>query len=131
MKDLFKMLDFLRPYKKSVFWGLLFVLICSLSALPLPLIYKTIMDKALPDKNIYLLLLCILGVVFLMLSAQIFAFFQTFSFAQVKEKVFTDLRSKIFEHLQGISLKQFAEQRTGGLLSRITSDVDASQFLLG
>lgn len=43
--------------------------------------------------------------------------------AFIGERVMADLRLRLFEHLQGLSLSFFNERRTGELVSRLTNDV--------
>lgn len=49
---------------------------------------------------------------------------------QVRNIVFARLRLEIYEHLMKMSQSFYANKHTGGLLSRITSDVDEIQNLL-
>jgi subfamily B ATP-binding cassette protein MsbA len=47
--------------------------------------------------------------------------------AYVGQKVVTDFRIRLFEHLEGLSLNFFAKRRTGEILSRLTNDVGVIQ----
>jgi subfamily B ATP-binding cassette protein MsbA len=50
-------------------------------------------------------------------------YFQVYILSFVGERIVTDLRSQLYSHLHDLSLRFFAERRTGELLSRISSDV--------
>jgi len=46
-------------------------------------------------------------------------------------RAISDLRTKLFAHLQNLSLAFFSRARTGDLISRITNDTQALYFIIG
>ena len=50
--------------------------------------------------------------------------------AGVGQQIVLDLRRHLFEHLTGLSLRYFSEQKAGWIIARLTSDVDALSDVL-
>ena len=70
-------------------------------------------------------LFLMLPVVFLILFSlkQIVSFFADFMMNDVAQRVMRDVRYRLFERIQTLSLDYFSKKRTGELVSRITNDV--------
>ncbi|MBI1763869.1 MAG: ABC transporter ATP-binding protein [Acidobacteria bacterium] len=49
---------------------------------------------------------------------------------QVGQWVMRDLRQTLYHHIQGLSLSYYDQHKTGDLISRVTSDVDAIQSFI-
>lgn len=49
---------------------------------------------------------------------------------QVGQKIMRDLRNRLYDHLQGMALKFFADTRTGEIQSRLANDVGGVQSVL-
>ncbi len=62
-----------------------------------------------------------------MMARGTFDFLGTYLLNWVGLQVVTDLRIRIFEHLEGLSLDFFTEAQTGELMSRVTNDVTLVQ----
>ena len=62
-----------------------------------------------------------------MAARGIFDFLGTYLLNWVGLRVVMDLRVRVFEHLESLSLDFFTEARTGELISRVTNDVGVVQ----
>ena len=49
---------------------------------------------------------------------------------QVGQHIMRDLRNQLYDHLQGMSLRFFADTRTGEIQSRLANDVGGVQSVL-
>ncbi len=56
---------------------------------------------------------------------QVVAFFSNYYINDVAQAVMRDIRLRLFERIQTLSLEYFSRKRTGELISRITNDVNA------
>jgi len=147
MKDYRKLFNFARPYWRSLvlagfFMGMVTMLdIFRLSAI-VPLIDRVFTDKPVvftsgkfpvfvehlliqlnsfkPVKVLYLLL--IIMPVALVIRA-VFEYFQSYIMSDVGQKVIRDVRDRVYDRLQTLSLEYFTQKRSGELVSRITNDV--------
>ena len=55
---------------------------------------------------------------------------QTYFTGWVGERILTDLRQRLFSHLQGLSLGYYERNRAGAVISRLTNDVEALDRLV-
>jgi ATP-binding cassette subfamily B protein len=96
-----------------------------LNALP-PLFVKRIVDHAIPERRVGLLLALCAGMVLGPLGAGLLGVAQKYVAALVGERVMFDLRLELFTHLQQQSLGWFARARPGDALSRVLNDVQGA-----
>jgi subfamily B ATP-binding cassette protein MsbA len=73
-----------------------------------------------PLKVLYLLLIVI--PIALVIRA-FFEFLQSYMMSDVGQKVIRDVRNRVYDKLQALSLDYFTQKRSGELISRITNDV--------
>ena len=121
-----------RPYRGRV--ALVFVLIVITSVLGVvnPLLTKAVFDRALfppgQDGPNYTLLYELIAV---MIAVPILAagigVIQTYLTTVVGQRVMQDLRNRLYDHLQSMSLRFFTATRTGELQSRLQNDVGGVQ----
>ena len=88
-----------------------------------PLITKTLIDVALPNKDIYLLNILILS--FLAVSVIEFFLNQCLVYLNiwVRNSVISEFSSKCYRNLQRMSLRFFDREHTGTLMYRLTADI--------
>lgn len=92
-----------------------------------PLVFKRLIDHAIPDRNfasINLLVAAALGLVLLELA---FTLINRWFSASIGEGVIFDMRVALFEHIQRMPLAFFTRTQTGALVSRMQSDVVGAQ----
>lgn len=100
----------------------------ALAGLGPPLLIKSIIDDAIlgdadnSKLNFFILLMIVLVGVSALLAVA-----QTFLSNVVGQSVMFDLRSRLYRHLSGMSMRWFTANRTGEVLSRINNDVGAVQ----
>lgn len=70
------------------------------------------------------------SVVVVMFIKGIASFFAQYSMAYMGQKVLKDIRSQCFDKLSKLSLSFYETQRTGDLMSRVTSDVGVLQTIV-
>ena len=96
----------------------------SLGQLP-PLFTKYIIDGAIAGKNIHLLELLVVGMVVAALVASAIGAWQGYLNSFVGEGIMRDMRDALVQHLHGMSLSFFTSTKTGEIMNRVSSDVDA------
>jgi len=74
------------------------------------------------DKKSTLVRICWAGLIIAFLK-NLFLYIQGFFMAFVQQSFVRDIRNKLFEHYQRLSLAYFHQTRTGQLMSRVTNDV--------
>jgi ATP-binding cassette, subfamily B, bacterial MsbA len=53
-----------------------------------------------------------------------FAYFQSFTMANVEQGLIMNLRNALFKHLHNLDISYFSSERSGNLISRVTNDVN-------
>jgi len=116
-----------RPYGLQIVLLLGTILGVSLLTLIPPLLYRSLIDDALPNRNFRLLNLLALGMVAIPTLNGLLGVLQRYLSARVGEGIIFDLRRSLFEHLQRMSLRFFTHTKTGELMSRLNNDVIGAQ----
>ena len=118
---------FATPYRWKI-TGLLgtIAVISTLSLLP-PLLFRDLIDNALPNRNAIRLNWLALGMVAVPIINGLVGVLQRNLSSQVGEGVIYDLRRTLYQHMQHMSLRFFTESRTGELMSRLNNDVVGAQ----
>jgi len=120
-----RILQFARPYKKLVAGGVLLTLSASFLQLIGPYLTKVAIDDyiAIGDiSGLYIILIIYLSVLIFIFLTQFTQIYVTQYFGQ---RLMYDIRSKLFSHLQMLSLKFFDKNPVGRLMTRVTSDVES------
>jgi len=116
-----------RPY-----WGtalLLILVITFSSALDLvsPLLYRQLVDEALPNRDARLLNWLALGLIGIPILSRLLGIGQGYLSSRAGESLIRDLRRSLYEHIQAMSLRFFTHTKTGELMSRLNNDVSGAQ----
>ena len=120
-----RILQYARPYKKLVTGGIFLTLFASFLQLAGPYLTKLAIDDYITPGNLqglYVILAIYLLALLLIFATQFAQIYVTQYFGQ---KLMYDIRSKIFTHLQTLSLKFFDKNPVGRLMTRVTSDVES------
>ena len=124
---MFKLLAYMKNYKKEAVLGPLFKLLEALLELLVPLMIAAVIDTGIAGGNRgYVIRMCLLlvglGIVGLVFSitAQYFA-------AKASVGFVTKLRHALFDHIQGLSYTELDTIGTSTLITRMTSDMNQVQ----
>jgi ATP-binding cassette subfamily B protein len=121
-----------RPYRGRVALIVILILITSGLGVVNPLLTKQVFDKALfppgnSGPNLGLLYALVGLMIVVPIVAAAIGVVQTYLTTVVGQRVMQDLRNRLFEHLQSMSLRFFTATRTGELQSRLQNDVGGVQ----
>jgi ABC-type multidrug transport system fused ATPase/permease subunit len=108
-------------------WPLKVVIDSVLGSHPLPEWLRGLKDISVGDSKAGLALLAGIGVVLIAVVGAIATYINNYYTESVGQWVAHDLRIRIYDHLQRMSLSYFDKQQTGTMLSTITSDVATVQ----
>ncbi len=120
----------LRPYVRPLSFGALALLISSGIGLAFPLVVRELLDAAFVRGDGSLLNKLALVLVAIFAVQGLMSFVQVWLFTSVAERVIAKLRSELFAHLVRLSPGFFAEQRTGELTSRLSTDLTLLQSVM-
>lgn len=120
-----RLLTFVRPYWRAIVISSLISLAMALLQLAGPYIVKVTIDRDIARGD-FAGIARMSALFFATIIAQfVFEYLQTYMIAHVGQKAMYDLRMRLFEHVQTLSLSFFDRNPVGRLMTRITSDVAA------
>ncbi len=124
---LVRVLNYARPYWGHITGMLVMILLSTGVGLVSPLIFRTMIDKVLPSKNLNQLGLLAIALLILPILNGGISVVQRRLNSQVGEGVIYDLRVALFGRLQRMSLRFFTNTKIGELMSRLNNDVVGAQ----
>jgi len=124
---LVRVLNYARPYWSHITGMLVMILLTTGVGLVSPLIFRTLIDKVLPSKNLNQLVLLAIALLILPILNGGISVVQRRLNSQVGEGVIYDLRVALFGKLQRMSLRFFTNTKVGELMSRLNNDVVGAQ----
>ncbi|MGH9230932.1 MAG: ABC transporter ATP-binding protein [Acidimicrobiales bacterium] len=121
---------FARPYRWMLLGYLAIIVVTALVQLVPPLLFRSIIDSAIPDGDrAYLNLLAGLAVLAAAGSAAL-AVADRYVSSRIGEGVIYDLRVALFAHVQRMPVAFFTRTQTGALTNRLNTDVIGAQRAL-
>ncbi len=119
-----RLLRYLRPYLWMTTGAVTMLLGSAVLQLAGPYLTQIAIDRAIPAKNLHLILL--LGLAMALAQAVEFAleYGQTVLTAYIGQRVMVDLRLEIFRKLQRLPIPFYDRNPVGRLMTRVTSDVE-------
>ena len=131
LKDtLVKIFALSKPYRARFYTATVVVLLGSAIWLTVPLGLRELLDAVFEEGDNTLLNLMAGGLMVLFVLQASFSFFGNYHLEWVGERVVTDLRKKVYEHLHRLGFRFFAERRLGEITSRLTNDVGSIRTAL-
>ncbi|WP_188207317.1 ABC transporter ATP-binding protein [Alkalibacillus aidingensis] len=133
MYSIKRYLYFVKPYKWKVILTILIGLVKFGIPLMLPLIYMYVIDDIIDtdmsasDKTEQLL--WVMGIalfVFLILRPPV-EYYRQYLAQYVSSKILFDIRDRLFDHIQKLSLKFYSKTKTGEVISRVIHDVEQTK----
>ncbi|WP_121162891.1 ABC transporter ATP-binding protein [Micromonospora pisi] len=102
----------------------------SMVAMATPFLLRAVIDKALPERNLTLLVWLVLGMVAVAAVTSALGVIQTWISTTVGQQVMHRLRSDVFTHLHRQSIAFFTRTRSGEVQSRITNDIGGMESVV-
>ncbi len=122
-----RVLVYARPWRLSLALMLLIILLSAGLGLLTPLIFRDLIDRTLPTGDAQRLHLLSVLLITLPLAIGGLRLWQRKLSALIAESLIFELRLKLFEHMQRMSLRFFTHTQTGELMSRLNNDVIGAQ----
>ncbi|NOQ45815.1 MAG: lipid A export permease/ATP-binding protein MsbA [Desulfobulbaceae bacterium] len=117
----------LKPYRDKLFIAMVAMVIVAGFNAAQAYMVKPLLDEIFVNKDARMLKLLPLALLFLFLIKGVFYFIYSYLLEWVGQCVIRDLRNRIYEHLNALSLNFFHTTPTGELISRIINDVSLLQ----
>ena len=130
MKQVFKLLIFLKPYRLKSFLSLALLLIVVVLDLAIPRLVQRIIDQGIFQQNYDVVLNTFIIMLGISVLNTLFSIGNNIYSIQAGEGVARDLREAIFLKIQAFSYGNLDHLKTGQLMVRLTSDVSVLQRLV-
>jgi ATP-binding cassette, subfamily B, bacterial len=119
--------QFARPYRAMLTLFLATIVVDSLVALAPPLLFKRLIDRAIPHHDLGMVDRIGIVIVVLAFADAGLSIGQRWWSARIGEGLIFDLRSALYDHVQRMPLAFFTRTQTGALISRMNNDVIGAQ----
>jgi ATP-binding cassette subfamily B protein len=130
MNIVIRLLSYTLYHKVTLFSALASMILGTLAGLIVPSILGIAIDEVIQSGSKNKLLILILGIMIVSLIRGITSYLQEYLAESVAQKVCFKLRNELFSKIQSLGFDFHDNQTTGNLLSRTTSDVDATRMLI-
>ena len=122
-----RLLDLVRPHWNKLTLAMICMLFVSLLTAAQAFLVKTALDDVFLKRDAKMLFLLPIAIVLLFILKGVFDYGQAYLMNFVGLKIIAEMRERLYNHLQNLSLSFFTKTPTGILISRITNDVNLIQ----
>lgn len=112
-----------RPYRSLFILDFTCAVFAGLLELAFPVAVNQVIDKIMPQNNFRLILLACLGLYLFYVINTVLQYIVVFYGHKLGVNIETDMRQELFRHLQTQSFEYYDNQKTGKLISRLTTDL--------
>jgi ABC-type multidrug transport system fused ATPase/permease subunit len=119
-----------RPYKTRTLLSIGSLLLATATALAPPYLSKYAIDEGIAQHDLNKLWWIVGAFLIAGLLNWGLTYAQTYLTGWVGERILADLRNRLFDHLQDLSLGFYERNRAGVIISRLTNDVEAIDQLV-
>jgi ATP-binding cassette subfamily B protein len=124
-RALVRLLDYLAPFKYTMILVMVFVVIYTLLGLLAPYFMGRAIDEFIGGNDPAGLLRMSLYMLGAFVANNLFQAIANWIMARVSQDALKLVRRDLFQHLQNLSIGFFDSHPAGGLMSRLTNDIDA------
>jgi ABC-type multidrug transport system fused ATPase/permease subunit len=119
-----------RPHRRMLVLGSLAVLTQSAAGLAMPYLVKVAIDQGVLPRNLHVIDRVAVAYVLLAALQLLAGRLEIIAVAAVGQRVLYAVRTKLFGHLQTLSLDFYERERTGRVVARMTNDIEAMSDLV-
>jgi ATP-binding cassette subfamily B protein len=126
-RTVLRVLSYASPYRWAITAFLIVIVIQALLGLAPALLFRQIIDNAIPEGNRGLLHVLAAVVIAAAVFSSVMSFFERLYSSRIGEGLIFDLRVKLFDHVSAMPIGFFTRTQTGALMSRMNNDVIGAQ----
>lgn len=124
MDKVIKFFGYFKKYKKLFFIDFSCAFLMAVIDLVFPVFTQRTIDKIIPKGEMKLLLTAGIFLICIIIIRNIFSFIVTYWGHVFGLKVRSDMRNKLFRHMQKLSFSYYDNVKTGELISRVIGDME-------
>ena len=114
---------FARPYRRKISSLLITIVVTSVLAAIPPLLYRSVIDDAIGNRDIGALNVLCLGILLTAVAVTMGQVVSRWFVSRIGEGIIFDLRVALFDHIQRMPISFFTRSQTGAVTSRLTNDL--------
>jgi ATP-binding cassette subfamily B protein len=118
---------FAKPYHRELIVFVVTVVLDALVTVATPLLFRSLIDTAIPQRRLGLVWLIAGIVAGLAFFDALLSLAQRWFSARIGEGLIFDLRARVYDHVQRMPIAFFTRTQTGALISRLNNDVIGAQ----
>ena len=126
-RTILRVLPYTSPYRLAITAFLIVIVIQALLGLAPALLFRQIIDNAIPEGNRGLLHVLAAVIIAAAVFSSAMSFFERLYSSRIGEGLIFDLRVKLFDHVSAMPIGFFTRTQTGALMSRLNNDVIGAQ----
>jgi ABC-type multidrug transport system fused ATPase/permease subunit len=120
----------LAPYKRKIAGLSLLIAFSASLGQVAPQFIRIVIDELIPRGELRLFILMGLGMLVFYIFEVVVGYFSMYFSFFFTQGVIRDIRLKAYQQLLSLPLKRFTKERSGSLVSRVMSDVDALESMV-
>ncbi|WP_265456198.1 ABC transporter ATP-binding protein [Enterococcus sp. HY326] len=115
--------SYYAPYKKLFMLDFTCAVLAGGLELAFPVVVNQVIDQIMPQQNFRMIALAAIGLLFFYLVNTAFQYIVVFFGHKLGVNIETDMRRELYQHLQTQPFEYYDNQKTGRLISRLTTDL--------
>ncbi|WP_088072343.1 ABC transporter ATP-binding protein [Gottfriedia luciferensis] len=133
MGSIRRYLKFVKPYRFHIFLTIAIGIVKFAIPLVLPFLLKYVVDNiinsSLPiaTKSTHLIYIMLIAFGLFVILRPPIEYFRQYYAQYIGSRILFDIRGHLFKHLQKLSLRYYANAKTGEVISRVINDVEATK----
>lgn len=124
-KVILRLAGYLKPFTKKIIISIVFVLLAAASQGMGPLLTGLAIDRFITPRDANGLTSIMIALLVVSAIGAVMTRGQVLIMATVGQELLADLRSKVFKHIESLSLQYLESKKAGDLMSRLVNDIDA------
>lgn len=125
-----RIIGLFAPHKKTVILTIIAVIIGVVLGIVPPYLIRVIIDDGISNKNLGIIAQYSVYILLSVLAGAGMTLVYGYLGVVVGQRIMCDLRQRLFDHLQRMSLRFFTNSRTGEIQTRLISDVQGVQTVV-
>lgn len=122
--------EIIVPYRSRLTLSLITLLVLTILGLYSPHWSSALIGEALPDKDSNLFLRCVVALFLIHGASSAISFFYSYQMRILGGRLVFDLRRRMYDHLQRLSLGFYESRSSGEIISRLMNDVNSITSLV-
>lgn len=118
---------YFKPFLKQMIFAIILLTLVSILGLVPSLMTKNIIDKALPEKSMYLLILFIFICIIATVLKELLSVGQTYINTWISKHIIYNMKNEMYNHLQNMPMEFFSLSKPGEITTIMTSDIEGIQ----